>query len=106
VAEMRSLVVHNADPRVQAWALMRSASLLVDSGDRPRAEDALGVAVRLGGRDPALLLAAGDLRRDRLGEAEGARLLYETALSLSPPPPLQDQLRERLRLMEAAGRVK
>lgn len=102
VGEMRWLVRHNPDPRVQAWALVRAASLLVEQGDRPQAEEALRLATGIGRRDAALLLAAGDLRRGGLREAVGARELYAAALALSPPQALQQQLRERLHSMEAA----
>jgi predicted negative regulator of RcsB-dependent stress response len=106
VAEMRLLVRHTPDPRIQAWALLRAASLLVEMGDRPQAEEALSLATRIGRRDPALLLAAGDVRREGLREAQGARELYAAGLALSPPPALREQLQGRLGLVEAVQGVK
>ncbi len=105
-AELLSLVRQNRDPRIQAWALVRAASLLAETGDGPRAEEALRLAARIGRLDAALLVAAGDARRTRLNDADGARGLYEEALRLAPPEEIQAQLQERLRPMEGDEGVK
>jgi hypothetical protein len=105
-AEMLSLVRHNRDPRIQAWALVRGATLLAASRDRYQADQALSLAVRTGRRDAALLMAAGDARSTSLRDPAGARALYQEALGLLPAAELRTQLEERLRLMEGAGSVK
>ena len=103
---MLSLARHNREPRIQAWALLRGATLLAASGDPSQADQALSLAVRSGRRDAALLMAAGDARRTSLRDPKAARALYQDALGLAPAEVLRAQLEQRLRLMEGAGSVK
>lgn len=95
-AEMWSLVRHNRDPRTQAWALLQAARLQGSSGRRERANETLGLAIQAGGRDAALLLGVGDVRRELLGDAPGAAAAYADALALRPGPALEAQLQRRL----------
>ncbi len=95
-AEMWSLVRHNRDPRTQAWALLQAARLLASSGRRERANETLGLAIQAGGRDAALLMGVGDVRRELLADAPGAAAAYTDALALRPGPALEAQLERRL----------
>lgn len=104
-AEMLSLVRNNRDPEVQAWALVRAGSLaaLQDQGDRAR--ELLDLAAVAGARNPGLLLAVGDARRDRLLDRAGAADAYRAALALPLPPALGPLIEERLRSVAAAPAV-
>jgi len=94
--EWRQLAALTPDQSTRLRALKQAVPLQLASGDSAGARTTLAEIVAAARRNAQLLLWAGDVHRQQLGDARTAGELYERALALHPAADVTEALRARL----------